>query len=245
MGIVLLATQHCHLLMKGHHVDHPKRKRIFSNSALVGGLFVACVLMGVAVAVFVLGGSSADSAASALTKDETQQITASIDVYFGLDDISWPPSEYAAALPSDFCEKAKAHAVQTLADVATVSLQTESANSVSMAAFLNEYRAARDVLIVKTEHRIRNAQFLGFTQDGDVTFRVDVWYGETRGSWDSERGELARVFHVDATPTYDVTLTQQSGTWKIDKVHQVQISEDASPQEYGPDTPHTQASAGI
>ena len=184
----------------------------------------AAVVLAAAVLVWLTPPSAAD----------TRDASAQVEALLALDDMTWPRGLTgdrdrldAAIAARDGSER------QVLNTVATTDFAA-SYNGLSE-AIRGAYRSKDEF---DSEHRTIAIDYVGRSGLKGRAFKVTVWIGETRRTWDRSAQAWVKS-KLDEISVRRVTLVKEAGVWRIERVQKVDLYMDASPTEYGPDTPHT------
>jgi hypothetical protein len=200
-----------------------------------------------ALALVVVAGLAAASLLTAASAEpsaqEEGQIRDSIDRWLSLDDVSWPTDSFGSkTLPPGFVAQERAHDKQIYSQVATDAFAARESDT-AMVDVIQMTREATDQVIYASEHKILDFSYIGYEDVGKQVYRVRFWTGDTRGKWNADEKTMVDVRKVDNIITYKVTLVQIDDVWMIDDVSVIDSTEDTSPDQYGPDTPHATNSA--
>jgi len=199
-------------------------------SAVLGVVLLAgCV---VAVVLLTTGSTTEPSAA------ETAAIRRQIELWLTRYDISWPEQAFASkGLPQSYVDHIAARDESILAKVATDEFAAQEFETPGTYVIQAMYDSSEKVTF-DCEHELMSFEYAGASGVDAQNYRVRVWYGESRGSWDPAQKKLVDTSKVDGVILYQVTMVPVGGTWKIADAKRRESVVDGDSEQYGPDTPH-------
>lgn len=214
-------------------------RRMLRGRMKLSFAIAAAALLAVSLGLVIFAGGAAGEPSDEDMKAVSRLITEAQ----GIKHVAWPQSQLASeTLSSSTDEALETSQRSVLQDIGTAEFAEEA--YFNWAGFLQESRDADGIITVENEFKVMSVEVTGTDKDGNLVVRAMVWSGETRGSWSDEEAQLVSVSTVDCTPVWEYTVCLQDGEWRLMRERLVELSEDASLKEYGPDTPHEQASAG-
>ncbi|MBN1629851.1 MAG: hypothetical protein JW990_08810 [Thermoleophilia bacterium] len=201
-------------------------------------VLLSAALVGLAITIpaLILSGSS-----STPTPAELTAMAGVIQRWEEVDFLPWPTDYYSAdRLPEAVHKEMAARRLAVAEVVGTKEFLASHDVNRDHAGTLEEFHKGGEPIIVENHQQVLKVTYERTELDGDVVVRVTEWHGEVSAYWDDEQQRLTRYHKIDGTPVFEYTLRGSGDTWRLVSRRQVEISADASIDQFGPNTPHEQ-----
>lgn len=196
----------------------------------------------VAVACAAIAAVTFSTGANAQLSDkDTAAISQTIGAWWSAVDRVLPEKDSSSAdVPKTDAAAAQASYEAGLKAVGTDEFISSAAGQLDMQSSFEADAGIGD-FVKRLDTQVLSVDYVRTLDNGDIVVRAKLWNGQVADHYDSGTiGKGAAVTtYVDETPTYQYTMRQVAGAWKIVDEMLAFVSEDASAKEYGPLTPHS------